>query len=69
MFIMDAEDQKMFIVKINNVERNMDDKKVDLIDYAKFILNHGSINERREFMSMFKNKFIMKDKKINLIKN
>jgi len=47
----------------------MDDKKVDLIDYAKFILNHGSINERREFMSMFKNRFIMKDKKINLIRN
>ena len=57
------------VLKINNIERDMNDKKVDLIDYAKFILNHGSIEERRQFMGMFKNKFIMKDKKINLIKN
>lgn len=45
----------------------MNDKKVDLIDYAKFVLNHGSMEERRQFMGMFKNKFIMKDKKINLV--
>lgn len=45
----------------------MNDKKVDLIDYAKFVLNHGSIEEKRQFMGMFKNKFIMKDKRINLV--
>ncbi len=57
------------VLKINNVERGMNDRKVDLVDYAKFILNHGSIEEKRQFMGMFKNKFVMKNKKISLIKN
>ncbi len=57
------------VLKINNIERAKSDRKVDLIDYAKFILNYGSIEEKRQFMSMFKNKFVMKNKKINLIKN
>ncbi len=46
----------------------MNDRKVDLVDYAKFILNHGSIEEKRQFKDMFKNRFVIKNKKINLIK-
>ena len=57
------------MLKINNVERGMNDRRVDLVDYAKFILNHGSMEEKRQFMGMFKNKFVMKNKKISLVKN
>ena len=54
--------------KINNIKLKANKtKQIDLVDYAKFVLNNGSIEEKREFMSIFKDKFIMKDKKIGLL--
>ena len=56
------------VFKINNIKLKANKtKQIDLVDYAKFVLNNGSIEEKREFMSIFKDKFIMKDKKIGLL--
>jgi len=39
---------------------------VDIKDYAKFILKEGLIEEKRELLSCFKSKIILKNKIISL---
>jgi hypothetical protein len=41
-------------------------KDVDIRDYAKFILKEGSIEEKRELLTCFKSKILLKNKTISL---
>ncbi|MFA7675510.1 MAG: recombinase family protein, partial [Endomicrobiia bacterium] len=42
--------------------------KIDIKNYAKFILEEGSQQEKRELLSCLKNKLILKDKQIHIEK-
>jgi len=44
-------------------------KDIDSKDYVKFLLREGSMEEKREIMSCFKSKIILKSKKVNLEKS
>ena len=43
-------------------------KDIDVKDYVKFLLKEGSLEEKREIMSCFKSKVLLKNKKITLEK-
>ena len=40
--------------------------QIDIKNYAKYLLREGTITEKRELLSCFKSKLILKDKKIEL---
>jgi DNA invertase Pin-like site-specific DNA recombinase len=42
------------------------DSEIDARNYAKYLLSEGTILEKRELLSLFKSKLILKDKKITL---
>ena len=42
-------------------------KKIDVRTYAKYVLQEGSITEKRELLALLQSKLIYKDKKITLI--
>jgi hypothetical protein len=44
-------------------------KDIDVKDYVKFLLREGALEEKREIMSCFKSKIVLKSKKIHLEKS
>ena len=44
----------------------LDMESVNISNYIRFILKNGSMEEKRELLTCFKSKIILKDKKIEL---
>ena len=57
---------KKFQQSILNIKQQIQIKDVDIRDYAKFILKDGSIEEKRELITCFKSKILLKDKVIKI---
>lgn len=57
---------KRFNQSVLNIKQQIQIKDVDIRDYAKFILKDGSIEEKRELLTCFKSKIVLKDKVISL---
>jgi len=57
---------KKFQHSVLGIKQEIQIKDVDIRDYAKFILKDGSIEEKRELLTCFKSKIILKDKNISL---
>lgn len=55
---------KRFNQSVLNVKQQIQIKDVDIRDYAKFILKDGSIEEKRELLTCFKSKILLKEKQI-----
>jgi len=58
---------KRFNQSVLNIKQQIQIKDVDIRDYAKFILKDGSIDEKRELLTCFKSKIILKNKQIEII--
>ncbi len=48
--------------------KNVPVKKIDVRTYAKYVLQEGSITEKRELLALLQSKLIYKDKTITLVK-
>ncbi len=57
---------KKFQHSVLGIKQEIQIKDVDIRDYAKFILKDGTIEEKRELLTCFKSKIILKDKNIYL---
>jgi DNA invertase Pin-like site-specific DNA recombinase len=57
---------KKFQQSVLGVKQQIQIKDVDIRDYAKFILKEGSIEEKRELLTCFKSKILLKNKTISL---
>ncbi len=57
---------KRFNQSVLNIKQQIQIKDVDIRDYAKFILKDGSIEEKRELLTCFKSKILLKEKQIYL---
>lgn len=57
---------KRFNQSILGVKQQIQIKDVDIRDYAKFILKEGSIEEKRELLTCFRSKILLKNKTISL---
>ena len=57
---------KKFQQSVFGIKQHIQIKDVDIRDYAKFILKDGRIEEKRELLSCFKSKIILKEKLISL---
>lgn len=57
---------KRFNQSVLNIKQHIQIKDVDIRDYAKFILKDGSIEEKRELLTCFKSKILLKEKQIYL---
>jgi len=57
---------KKFNQSILGIKQQIHINDVDIRDYAKFILNEGSLEEKRELLTCFKSKIILKNKTITL---
>jgi site-specific DNA recombinase len=57
---------KKFQQSVLNIKQEIQIKDVDIRDYAKFILKDGSIDEKRELLTCFKSKILLKNKIISL---
>lgn len=51
----------------NSPDKNIPIKKIDVQEYAKYILKNGAITEKRELLALLQSKLVYKDKKISLI--
>lgn len=49
-------------------EKEKKGKKIDVREYAKYLLKAGTIIEKRELLSCLKDKVVMKDRKISLLR-
>ncbi len=49
-------------------EKKIKEKEVDIRAYAKYLLKEGTIYEKRELLEQLKNKIVMNDKKIEMVK-
>lgn len=58
---------KRFNQSVLNIKQQIQIKDVDIRDYAKFILKDGSIEEKRELLTCFKSKILLKEKQIYLL--
>lgn len=58
---------KRFNQSVLNIKQQIQIKDVDIRNYAKFILKDGSIEEKRELLTCFKSKILLKDKTISLV--
>ena len=56
---------KKFKQSILNTKQQIQIKDVDIKDYAKFILKDGLVEEKRELLTCFKSKIILKNKIIS----
>jgi site-specific DNA recombinase len=52
----------------NDPDKNIPIKKIDVREYAKYLLQNGSIIEKRELLALLQSKLVYKDKKITLIR-
>jgi hypothetical protein len=50
------------------VKKEKNDIDIDIRNYAKYLLKQGTIIEKRELLSCFKSRLILKDKKITVEK-
>ena len=57
---------KKFNQSVLAIKQQIQIKDVDIRDYAKFILKDGTIEEKRELLTCFKSKVLLKDKIISL---
>ncbi len=57
---------KRFNQSVLNTKQQIQIKDVDIRDYAKFILKEGLIEEKRELLTCFKSKILLKNKEICL---
>ncbi len=57
---------KKFQQSVLGIKQQIQIKDVDIRDYAKFILKEGSIEEKRELLTCFKSKILLKNKTIGL---
>ncbi|MEK7187462.1 MAG: recombinase family protein [Patescibacteria group bacterium] len=57
---------KKFQQSILGIKQQIQIKDVDIRDYAKFILKDGTIEEKRELLTCFKNKIVLKNKEISI---
>ena len=57
---------KKFNQSVLSIKQQIQIKDVDIRDYAKFILEDGTIEEKRELLTCFKSKILLKDKIIKL---
>jgi hypothetical protein len=57
---------KRFNQSVLNTKQQIQIKDVDIRDYAKFILKDGLIEEKRELLTCFKSKILLKNKVISL---
>lgn len=64
---LEVERIKKFQQSLLGVKQQIQIKDVDIKDYAKFILKEGSIEEKRELLSCFKSKILLKEKAITLL--
>ncbi len=55
---------KKFQQSVLNIKQQIQIKDVDIRDYAKFILKDGAIEEKRELLTCFKSKILLKEKQI-----
>ncbi len=55
---------KRFNQSVLNIKQQIQIKDVDIRDYAKFILKDGAIEEKRELLTCFKSKILLKEKQI-----
>lgn len=55
---------KRFNQSVLNTKQQIQIKDVDIRDYAKFILKDGLIEEKRELLTCFKSKIILKNKEV-----
>lgn len=58
---------KRFNQSVLNTKQQIQIKDVDIRDYAKFILKDGLVEEKRELLTCFKSKILLKNKIISLI--
>jgi len=57
---------KKFQHSVLNIKQQIQIKDVDIRDYAKFILKDGAVEEKRELLTCFKSKILLKEKQIYL---
>jgi hypothetical protein len=55
---------KKFNQSVLGIKQQIQIKGVDIKDYAKFILREGSIEEKRELLSCFRSKILLKNKTV-----
>ena len=55
---------KKFQQSILGIKQQIQVKDVDIRDYAKFILKDGTVEEKRELLTCFKSKILLKEKNI-----
>ena len=47
--------------------KKVETKKIDVRSYAKYLLQNGSISEKRDLLMLLRSKLVYKDKKITLL--
>jgi len=57
---------KKFYALMFNEKTQIHVKNIDIRNYAKFILQEGSIGEKREFLDCLKNDILLENKKLSL---
>jgi hypothetical protein len=57
---------KRFNQSVLNTKQQIQIKDVDIRDYAKFIMKDGSVEEKRELLTCFKSKILLKNKTISI---
>lgn len=57
---------KRFNQSVLNTKQQIQIKDVDIRDYAKFILKDGLIQEKRELLTCFKSKILLKNKIVTI---
>ena len=57
---------KKFNQSVLTIKQQIQIKDVDIRDYAKFILKDGTIEEKRELLTCFKSKVLLKNKLISI---
>ena len=58
---------KRFQQSVLGIKQKIKIQDVDIRDYAKFILKDGSIEEKRELLTCFKSRILLKNKEISII--
>jgi len=63
---IEVERIKKFNQSILKIDQEIHIQDIDIRDYAKFILKDGSIEEKRELLTCFKSKMVLKNKEIEI---
>ncbi len=57
---------KRFQQSVLGIKQEIQISDIDIRDYAKFILKDGTIEEKRELLTCFKNKIYLEQKEITI---